>query len=195
MKKFSKIAKVKVAKEPKPVVKDKTNLESFSEKVQFLMDQFLTIQTYGPIDRYQRAGNIKIKGKDLFLESLIKLIESNKGKENISILESLKEQSKDWKSIDNKIDSIKEIKFDIVKESDFIKYKEGVSKFLSKYSTDDELCLLAVKENVSVMKNKEVITNKYLACKSLKEENKFTSVIDNVIEIYESKIKFYIKNH
>lgn len=188
MKKFSKIAKVKVAKEPKPVVKDKTNLESFSEKVQFLMDQFLTIQTYGPIDRYQRAGNIKIKGKDLFLESLIKLIESNKGKENISILESLKEQSKDWKSIDNKIDSIKEIKFDIVKESDFIKYKEGVSKFLSKYSTDDELCLLAVKENVSVMKNKEVITNKYLACKSLKEENKFTSVIDNVIEIYESKI-------
>lgn len=188
MKKFSKIAKVKVAKEPKPVVKDKTNLESFSEKVQFLMDQFLTIQTYGPIDRYQRAGNIKIKGKDLFLESLIKLIESNKGKDSISILESLKEQSKDWKSIDNKIDSIKEIKFDIVKESDFIKYKEGVSKFLSKYSTDDELCLLAVKENVSVMKNKEVITNKYLACKSLKEENKFTSVIDNVIEIYESKI-------
>ena len=188
MKKFSKIAKVKVAKEPKPVVKDKTNLESFSEKVQFLMDQFLTIQTYGPIDRYQRAGNIKIKGKGLFLESLIKLIESNKSKENISILESLKEQSKDWKSIDNKIDSIKEIKFDIVKESDFIKYKEGVSKLLSKYSTDDELCLLAVKENVSVMKNKEVITNKYLACKSLKEENKFTSVIDNVIEIYESKI-------
>lgn len=188
MKKFSKIAKVKVAKEPKPVVKDKTNLESFSEKVQFLMDQFLTIQTYGPIDRYQRAGNIKIKGKDLFLESLIKLIESNKGKDSISILESLKEQSKDWKSIDNKIDSIKEIKFDIVKESDFIKYKEGVSKFLSKYSTDDELCLLAVKENVSVMKNKEIITNKYLACKSLKEENKFTSVIDNVIEIYESKI-------
>jgi hypothetical protein len=188
MKKFSKIAKVKVAKEPKPVVKDKTNLESFSEKVQFLMDQFLTIQTYGPIDRYQRAGNIKIKGKDLFLESLIKLIESNKGKDSISILESLKEQSKDWKSIDNKIDSIKENKFDIVKESDFIKYKEGVSKFLSKYSTDDELCLLAVKENVSIMKNKEVITNKYLACKSLKEENKFTSVIDNVIEIYESKI-------
>ena len=95
MKKFSKIAKVKVAEEPKSVVKEKTNLESFSEKVQFLMDQFLTIQTYGPIDRYQRAGNIKIKGKDLFLESLLKLIESNKGKDSISILESLKEQSKE----------------------------------------------------------------------------------------------------
>ena len=147
-----------------------------------------TSKTYGPIDRYQRAGNIKIKGKDLFLESLLKLIESNKGKDSISILESLKEQSKDWKSIDNKIDSIKENKFDIIKESEFLKYKEGVSKFLEKYSSDDELCLLAVKENVSVMKNKEIITNKYLACKTLKEENKFSSVIDGVIDIYESKI-------
>lgn len=188
MKKFSKISKVSAPKEPKSVQKEKSKSNEFSEQVQYLMDQFLTIQTYGPIDRYQRAGNIKIKGKDLFLEALIKLIESNKGKDNISILESLKKDSKDWQSIDNKIDSIKENKIDIVKESEFLKVKQGVSKLLKKYSTDNELCLLAVKENVSKLKDKEIINNKYLACKSLKLENKFPKVIDKVIEIYESKI-------
>jgi hypothetical protein len=188
MKKFSKIAKVKVAEEPKVVKKEKTKIDEFADNVQYLMDQFLTIQTYGPIDRYQRAGNIKIKGKEVFLEALMKLIESNKGKDSISILESLKKDTKDWKSIDNKIDSIKKNEFDIVKESDFLKVKEGVSKFLRKYSKDDELCLLAVKENVSVIKNKEILESKYLACLKLKEENKFSKVIDKVINIYESKI-------
>lgn len=188
MKKFSKIAKVKVAEEPKVVKKEKTKIDEFADNVQYLMDQFLTIQTYGPIDRYQRAGNIKIKGKEVFLEALMKLIESNKGKDSISILESLKKDTKDWKSIDNKIDSIKENEFDIVKESDFLKVKEGVSKFLRKYSKDDELCLLAVKENVSVIKNKEILESKYLACLKLKEEGKFSKVIDKVINIYESKI-------
>lgn len=188
MKKFSKIAKVKVTEEPKVVKKEKTKIDEFADNVQYLMDQFLTIQTYGPIDRYQRAGNIKIKGKEVFLEALMKLIESNKGKDSISILESLKKDTKDWKSIDNKIDSIKKNEFDIVKESDFLKVKEGVSKFLRKYSKDDELCLLAVKENVSVIKNKEILESKYLACLKLKEENKFSKVIDKVINIYESKI-------
>ena len=188
MKKFSKIAKVKVAEEPKIVKKEKTKVDEFADNVQYLMDQFLTIQTYGPIDRYQRAGNIKIKGKELFLEALIKLIESNKGKDSISILESLKKDNKDWKSIDNTIDTIKESKFDVIKESESLKIKEGVTKFLNKYKKDDELCLLAVKENVSMIKDKEILESKYLACLKLKEENKFTKVIDKVIEIYEERI-------
>jgi hypothetical protein len=187
MKKFSTVNNIKVNKEPKSVEPKKNKTDDFSNNVQYLMDQFLTIQTYGPIDRYQRAGNIKIKGKELFLEALLKLIETNKGKDSISILESLKADSKDWESIDKKIDSLKQKSFDPIEESEAIKTKNGVSKLLEKYN-DKDICLLSIKNYVSNLNVKESLEKKYLACLKLKQEGRFTNVIDQVIEIYKNKI-------
>lgn len=189
MKKFSKIYKVEVAEEPKPVKVEKSTKDELSEQVQYLMDQFLTIQTYGPIDRYQRAGTIKIKGKELFLEALMKLLSSNKDKDTISVLESLKMDISDWKTIDDKIESIKESKYDLIKESELLKNKEGVFKSLSKYEHDAELCIISIKESVSKTNNKELLNNRYLSCLELKKENKFPLFIDDVINIYINRIK------
>ena len=66
MKKFSNISNVKVSEEPKLEVKQLNEEEMFKAKVMNLMEQLLSIRTYGPIDRYLRAGNIKVVGKRCF---------------------------------------------------------------------------------------------------------------------------------
>ena len=71
MKKFSNITNQKVGEEPKKELKKFNEEDIFKAKVVNLMEDFLKIQTYGPIDRYLRAGNIKISGKETFLDCLL----------------------------------------------------------------------------------------------------------------------------
>ena len=103
MKKFSKISGSKVSEEPK--VEIKVNEEDlFKTKVLNLMDQLLSIRTYGPIDRYLRAGNIKISGKEMFLEALMDILKDKSKKDEVKLLESLKSNIRDWEYLDTKID-------------------------------------------------------------------------------------------
>ena len=73
-----------------------------------LMEDFLTIQTHGPVDRYLRAGSIKITGKETFLEALMSLMNDKTLGDQTKLLESLKGQIKDWEVIDNKIEMVNE---------------------------------------------------------------------------------------
>ena len=67
MKKFSNISGFKVSEETQPKVDVKINEEEmFKGKVLNLMDQLLSVRTYGPVDRYLRAGNIKLPVKKCF---------------------------------------------------------------------------------------------------------------------------------
>ena len=106
MRKFSKITNQNVGQEPKidTTKIDETTL--FKVKVMNLMEQFLSIQTYGPVDRYLRAGSITIKGKELFTEALLSLLDEKTIKEKTKLLEGLKSELKDWETIDNKIDHL-----------------------------------------------------------------------------------------
>ena len=109
MKKFSNISGYKVSEEPKEKSEVKINEEEmFRGKILNLMDQLLSIRTYGPVDRYQRAGNIKIAGKEMFLEALMDLLKDKSSKDEKKILESLKSQIKDWEAIDSKIDEVEQ---------------------------------------------------------------------------------------
>ena len=90
MKKFSNISNVKVSEEPKVEVKQLNEEEMFKAKVMNLMEQLLSVRTYGPVDRYLRAGNIKVAGKEMFLEALMDLLKDKSSKEEKKILESLK---------------------------------------------------------------------------------------------------------
>ena len=104
MKKFSNITNTKVGEEPKVEIKKLNEEDMFKSKVLNLMDQFLSIRTYGPVDRYLRAGSIKISGKETFLEALVSLMDDKSNKTAKDVLESLKGEVGDWESIDNKIE-------------------------------------------------------------------------------------------
>jgi hypothetical protein len=139
MKKFSNITGQSVGQEPKV---DTTKIDEatiFKVKVMNLMEQFLSIQTYGPVDRYLRAGSITIKGKELFTEALLSLLDEKTIKEQTKLLEGLKSELRDWETIDNKIDDINS------KVIDF-KVNHKVNQLLEKYSKDEEMLIQVVEE-------------------------------------------------
>ena len=86
MKKFSNITNQSIGQEPKIDTTKVDESTLFKVKVMNLMNQFLSIQTYGPVDRYLRAGSIKIKGQELFTEALISLFDEKTIKEQTKLL-------------------------------------------------------------------------------------------------------------
>jgi hypothetical protein len=104
MKKFSNITGQKVTEEPKKEVKQLNEEELFKIKLLSLMDSFLTVRMYGPVDNHQRAGLIKISGKELVVEAILDLLTEKSSKEQTKLLESLKNEVGDWEVIDSKID-------------------------------------------------------------------------------------------
>jgi hypothetical protein len=106
MKKFSNITGQKVTEEPKKEVKQLNEEELFKIKLLSLMDSFLTVRMYGPVDNHQRAGLIKISGKELVVEAILDLLTEKSSKEQTKLLESLKNEVGNWEVIDSKIDFI-----------------------------------------------------------------------------------------
>jgi hypothetical protein len=175
MKKFSNITGQKVNEEPKVEIKiDET--ETFKMKVLNLMDQYLTVTTFGPVDRYLRAGNIKISGRELLAEALIDLLNSGKEEEQIKVLESLKSEIRDWQVIDEKIQSIK-------KEKTLISNRNKFNSMLNKY--DSESLIEFTKESVNKIKDKKTLTD----YNNLTLESKLSSETKSkLIEIYSERL-------
>lgn len=175
MKKFSKITGQKVNEEPKIEIKVDES-ETFKMKVMNLMDQYLTVTTYGPVDRYLRAGNIKISGRELLAEALIDLLNSGKEEEQIKVLESLKNEIRDWQVIDEKIQSIK-------KEKTLISNRNKFNSMLKKY--DSESLIEFTKESVNKIKDKKTLTDYH----NLTLESKLSSETKSkLIEIYSERL-------
>ena len=141
-----------------------------------LMDQYLTITTFGPVDRYLRAGNIKISGRELLVEALIDLLNSGKEEEQIKVLESLKSEIRDWQVIDEKIQSIK-------KEKTLISNRNKFNSMLNKY--DSESLIEFTKESVNKIKDKKTLTD----YNNLTLESKLSSETKSkLIEIYSERL-------
>jgi hypothetical protein len=183
MKKFSKEFNYKVGEEPKPIEQKISESDSLKERIQFLMDQFLSIRTYGPIDRYQRAGLIKINGKEMFLEALMGLIDVDTMKVKKLTLEGLKTETRDWELIDNSISKLGDTQYNIEEQVSLIKQKESIVKFYEQYE-DSELMLLVLTERVSKINDFSLIEQKYKAAVLLKELNQNFS---KIADIYESR--------
>ena len=142
MKKFSNITNQVIGQEPKIEYKlDEAQL--FKVKVISLMEQFLSIRTYGPVDRYLREGSIKIGGQELLAEAILSLFDEKAIKEQSKLLESLKSDVKDWKAIDNKIDDLKS---KIIGEKFKTQYK--VYSLLEKYG-DDEILIKVLESKLN----------------------------------------------
>ncbi len=129
MKKFSNVTGEKIGDKPVLDIKiDERGL--FKMKVLSMMENLLSIRTYGPIDRYYRAGSIEISGKELLAEAITSLLNDDTIKEQIKVLESLKSDIGDWEAIDKKIDQLNE------KVNVDYRRKFKISNSISKYEGD-----------------------------------------------------------
>lgn len=187
MKKFSKSINQKVNDEPKVEVKKVNEEEIFKSKVLNLMDDFLRIQTYGPVDRYLRAGSIKITGKELFLEALMTLMSDKSNKESKAILESLKSEIRDWTAIDNKIDELVDNKID--SKIDEIKHTKKLISIYEKWGADKQLCVKMFEKHIDGIKTPENAFQKYLACEKLSKTHDNKDFFKMLSEKYLNKSK------
>ena len=172
MKKFSNITGQKVTEEPKKEVKQFNEEELFKLKLLSLMDSFLTVRMYGPVDNHQRAGLIKISGKELVVEAILDLLTEKSSKEQTKLLESLKNEVGDWEVIDSKID--------------FINREKALFKSRKRFNT-----LLENYENESLIEKVQLDINKITKQRTLRDYIQLTqeSKLDN--DIKSNLVKIY----
>lgn len=180
MKKFSSVSGFNVPQKPeeKEVVANEATL--FKVKLLALMNSYLTIETYGPVDRYLREGSIKITGQELFAEAVLNLFDEKSIKEQAKLLESLKSTVRDWESIDNKIESL-------TPANDF-KVKLKVESLIDRYESD---MLVGVIENKIQTNNNIKLLERYNEEFSKSKLDRET--IAKINNIYANKIN-QIKN-
>lgn len=132
MRKFTNISGSVVGIEPKPIEISNEDLEinNFKSEVLKLMSDFLSIRSYGSA-RPEIMIPTKIVGQEMFIEALTDLLSQKSNKEVIKALESLKSENTDWMSIDNKIDDIKSISYDVKEE-------KKIYDILEKYGSDED---------------------------------------------------------
>lgn len=107
MDKFSKISGNKVNDLPKLIKSpEEMEIEQLKYGILKLMDNCLTIRSYGSARRNILEDTVKIAGKEMFVEALIDFMTDKSLKEQMIVLESLKSKNKDWASIDEKINEI-----------------------------------------------------------------------------------------
>jgi len=166
MDKFSKISNQKVNELPKLIKSpEEMEIEQLKFGIMKLMDNCLTIRSYGSARRNILEDTVKIAGKEMFVEALIDFMSDKSYKEQIELLESMKSDTKDWQSIDNKITQINE-KIQNVKNLTINKNQvKKIKMFLETYG-DDERFETLIENYVSKLEDGKVA---YLTCNIVKE--------------------------
>ena len=174
MKKFSKYTNSPVGEETK---KDqKINEEDiFKFKVLKLMDDFLKVQTYGPINRYQVAGTMKVAGKEIFLEALMDLLNGKKTENDIKLLESLKSDILNWEFLDGKIDEMKSINKNLYSQ------RVKIKSLCERYKNDEQILLEKIKSSIEKISSEER-SLRCLACDEITNIDK--SILEKIKAIY-----------
>lgn len=173
MKKFSKISGVKVSEKPQQSEVKINEEDLFKGKVLNLLDQLLSVRTYGPVDRYLRAGSIKIAGKEMFLEALMDLLKDKSSKEEKKILESLKSYVKDWETIDSKIDEVEQRISESEVKDKLIPHRNKLHSLYNNYSQDEEMLMTMVEESCNKINDKEKAYLRGLTAEYMANEGKY----------------------
>jgi DNA repair ATPase RecN len=164
MKKFSKITNQKVSEEPK-IERKISESDTFKYQVMSLMDNLLKVQMYGPITRYHVAGDMKVVGKEMFVEALIDLLDDKSKSDKVKLLESLKLKINNWEAIDEKIDELDQ-------KSEF-KYRNLIKSLYNKYKNDKNILMEQVEKGSKRIKSIDSLEKRYKACESLYSESGF----------------------
>ena len=190
MKKFSNISNVKVSEEPKVEFKQLNEEEMFKAKVMNLMEQLLSVRTYGPVDRYLRAGNIKVAGKEMFLEALMDLLKDKSSKEEKKILESLKVAVSDWEAIDSKIDEVNQKITENQEKDKMIPHRNKLQSLYNNYGQDEEMFMNMVQESCNKITDSEKAYLRGLTAEYMANEGKYPKeVFTKVSELFKEKSK------
>jgi len=176
MKKFSNITGQKVTEEPKKEVKQFNEEELFKIKLLSLMDSFLTVRMYGPVDNHQRAGLIKISGKELVVEAILDLLTEKSSKEQTKLLESLKNEVGDWEVIDSKIDFIN-------REKALFKSRKRFNTLLENY--EDESLIEKVQLDINKITKQRTLRD-YIQL--TQESNLDNDLKNNLVKIYTDRL-------
>jgi hypothetical protein len=172
MKKFSTVAGVKVATAPEIEKTNESEIDLIKAKIYKLMDDMLSIRAYGSVSPVWRVPT-KISGKEMFVEALLDLISDNSIKDQVKILESLKNSNKDWMSIDVKIGNISN-SINITSEDE----KNSIEKIkstLDKYSDNEEQLKLFLENQSNRVKSSGVALSRHLAANKMMSDPKFSN--------------------
>ena len=190
MKKFSNISGTKVSEEPKVEVKQLNEEEMFKAKVMNLMEQLLSVRTYGPVDRYLRAGNIKVAGKEMFLEALMDLLKDKSSKDEKQILEALKGSVSDWEAIDSKISEVEQKIAENQEKDKMIPHRNKLQSLYNNYGQDEEMFMNMVQESCNKITNAESAYLRGLTAEYMANEGKYPKeVFTKVSELFKEKSK------
>lgn len=149
MKKFSGITNETLGESKE---NEENELETLKSNIFFLIDGLLTVELCGPIRQY--SPQAKISGKDVFVNALLELISSKSGKDQIEILESLKSESKDWASIDYKIDKISNQIESSKILSESLNERKKIEKIIKIYGKSDDFEEIVEKTSLKIKDNK-----------------------------------------
>jgi hypothetical protein len=190
MKKFSKITNQKINEEPKA----KNILceeDIFKNSVMSLIEQLLVIRSYGPIDRYFRAGSVKITGKEVFVEALMDLMTDKSLKDKVKLLEGLKSNISDWETLDRRIDEVN-IQINESKNIDkgkMMSHRKRIIDLYKIYKDDKETLMSQIDEMSDKIKNGEKAFWRGIAAEHMASEGKFPKTI-----MKEIADKFYFRS-
>lgn len=151
MKKFTNITNAKVGKEPVAKEVKMNEEESFRFALLGLIDKHLHIQTYGPIDRYLRAGTIKITGKEALVEALADMMSDKSTLEKTIMLEGLKAKVRDWEAIDEKINEVGTEWGNEKLARQILPHRKKIQQLVEKYGEDEDMLVEMAKKSASKM--------------------------------------------
>lgn len=188
MKKFSNISNAKVGQEPEKKEVKINEEDTFKSQVVSLMDSYLRIQTYGPVDRFLRAGTLKISGKEMFAEALLTLMSDKSLKEQSAILESLKSTVRDWESIDEKIDQLNSKIEATQTKNKMIEHRDKLESLYERYGKDEEILLKMVESSSEKIKTNEKAHLRSLTAEYMSNEGKYPKeVFAKISEKYKER--------
>jgi hypothetical protein len=187
MKKFSKITNQKIGEMPTKEVKKPSNEDIFKIEVLSLLEKFLCVRTHGPIDRYSRAGNIDIVGKEHFVEALINLLSEKTLKDQSKLLEGLKSELKDWSIIDRKIEEFSK-KIENIPSNKLINQQKKILSIYENYKDDEELLLIQINKYSNKLTSYESALERANVAEQIAKSNDCSKeIFEKIANIYYKK--------
>jgi len=193
MKKFSKVTSTsspEIEEKITPKTEKELEEERFKVEVSHLMDDLLSIRTYGPIDRYRRAGNTKISGKEMFIDALIDILKDRDVKVEKKVLERIKIDNSYNKSIDLNINILGQKIQESENRDKILSKKHRMESIYNKYGDAKDMFMRMIKESSNKMINDDNVYFTIIALNEMIDSDKYPkNLIFEACNIFKIKYK------
>ena len=174
MKKFSVVSNTEVPKN-EPKKETKKDFLDIKYAIMNLMENYLTIRSYGSARAELLNSQLKIDGKEMFIEALLDMVNKITKDDKVQLLESLKNDIHDWKTIDIKIDEVK-------KEINDIELESKIKNEISKWGNSGNLSQI-LENKVSKVNNLEYLNKVVNVCEKMELDRSNHSIRESIFII------------